>query len=627
MLCFNYYPLSVSFMLLAFSAGAQLNADSDITSERSMYSKVYLNSDGSRKAIISPSPIHYKSNGSWQDIYTTITADNNGFRNESNVIQSYFPNKIDSMQKIKLIVNSKDVILIDAEKKPALLNSSGNINVMDPGVNNSTANVSKNTIDYPGIYTGVTDGYVILSGGIKNNIVLSAVPEQLNNLSSGYFGFQEKLYLPKGWNITLPSHTHDSLTSSSLSITDSGGNAVLTIPEPIFFDNYILDEDGAHSVEGMYLVKQCTGGWTITTLVPVAWLKDANTRYPLSIDPTVIIAGSTGGWQSPVNFVDNPGFVFVGVCCGNSTHRGWIKFNISGIPSNSCITDVEFQPYVGTEASTSPETVLINDVTGAFGPYGAINPAAYTDFGNGNYTSFVLTVLGIYGFYPLGAGACAQLQSLLPGGWFQLAFQFLNEPSTDWKNMNATSSNLKVIYTAPPCVLPVNLISFSGTCDNGKTNLTWATASQTNNKLFTVERSSNGITFDMVGTVAGAGNSNQTLYYSLVDPAPLNGTSYYRLKQTDFDGHSEYKQTIALNCYSNAQIDISPNPCTGLFFIQGAEQNSLVTVTNTLGQVVCQTKITGERTEMDLSAHSNGIYFIQIISDNGTVSRKLLLNK
>jgi len=58
------------------------------------------------------------------------------------------------------------------------------------------------------------------------------------------------------------------------------------------------------------------------------------------------------------------------------------KFDVSGIPTTSCITNVEDTSNDATENSANPELVLINDVTGAFGPYGGIVPAAYNDFGN-----------------------------------------------------------------------------------------------------------------------------------------------------------------------------------------------------------------------------------------------------
>jgi hypothetical protein len=625
-----YFSLFIFLILQALDTYAQtnsaLNARLEIKNGRGMYSKVFLKENGENEAILSSYPVHYKKNGVWEEINTNITSFKGGFQNESNIIQSYFPNNISSSGKIKLIVNSNQEIFIRSEKKIVLLNNTTDLNIQTISLDNSPANVIGNSVKYSNIYPGISDEFTVLNGQIKNNVVLNAPPALLNNVSSGYFGFQETVELPKGWKIT--GLDNKPLTSSSLLITDSKGNLVLTIPEPVFFDNYGLKSDGSHMVEGEYLVKQENDNWTITTLVPVAWLKDLNTKYPVSIDPTVIIAGTTGGWQSPNNWVDNPGFVFVGVCCGNLTHRAWIKFDVSSIPSQSCITNVEIQTTMATENSTNPELVLINDVTGAFGPYGGIVPAAYNDFGNGFYTSFTITGMGTYGYYSLGASANSLLQSQLPGGWFQVAFQFNNEPSTDWKNMNATSSNLRVTYAAPPCVvLPIELISFDSKCDKGIVNLSWETATETNNDHFTIERSSDGINYEIAGKVAGAGNSNRALHYSFVDAKPLKGTSYYSLKQTDINGQEKNLKLVAVNCEGAAELGIQPNPSAGTFIVEGAKQNSDIIITDLLGKIVFQTKIIEEKTEVDLSNHLNGIYFIQIISENEITSKKIIVNK
>ncbi len=629
----KYYCLFTYLILLAFTINAQINpvknTNQEIKGERGMYSKVFLKENGDHEAILSSSPVHYKKNNAWEEINTTLISNNDLYQNESNAIQSFFPKSINSTDKIKLVLNSNDVLFIHSEKKMTLLNSPTDFTIVPVGSNTSIASISNNIINYSDIYEGISDEFTVRNGEIKNNILLNALPSVLNNVSPQYFGFRETLELPEGWKITdVSGQTLTTLTSSALLIIDSQDNTVLTIPEPVFFDNYGLESDGANPVEGKYMVKQESGSWNITTLVPVNWLKDVNTKYPVSIDPTVVIVGTTGGWQSPNNFVDNPSFVFIGVCCSNLTHRAWIKFNISGIPTTSCVTDVEIQPNVTTVVAATTESVYINDVTGAFGPYGAINAAAYTDFGTGNYTSFVIGGTGLYGYYSLGASANALLQSQIPGGWFQVAFQFYNEPSTNYKIMTATSSNLRVTYGAPPClVLPIELVSFNAKCEKGKVNVEWEAATQKNNDYFTIERSANGTDFETVGTVKGAGNSNQTLRYSFVDVKPLGGTSYYALKQTDFNGQFKNLQLVAVSCDVVPEIIYRPNPNSGTFIVEGAEQNSDIIITDVLGQIVLQTKISSDKTEIVLNNPLNGIYFIQTVSKNGSASKKIIINK
>src|SRR6185437_13532998 len=100
--------------------------------------------------------------------------------------------------------------------------------------------------------------------------------------------------------------------------------------------------------------------------------------------------------------------------------------------------------------------------------------------------------------------------------------------------------------TAPVCVhpalctvvLPIDLLNFSCQPSTKGLELTWSTASETNNKIFTIERSKDGVTFQPIATVPGAGNSTTTHNYTYTDESPFNGINYYRLSQTDFDGQT-----------------------------------------------------------------------------------------
>lgn len=90
--------------------------------------------------------------------------------------------------------------------------------------------------------------------------------------------------------------------------------------------------------------------------------------------------------------------------------------------------------------------------------------------------------------------------------------------------------------------LPIELIYFNATPNQKLVDLTWATASELNNDFFTVERSQDGNTWEVVATVNGQGTTTQRTDYSDVDSRPFSGLSYYRLKQTDYDGKFSYSQ-------------------------------------------------------------------------------------
>ena len=113
--------------------------------------------------------------------------------------------------------------------------------------------------------------------------------------------------------------------------------------------------------------------------------------------------------------------------------------------------------------------------------------------------------------------------------------------------------------------LPVELLNFNASCNKELIDIQWVTTSESNNDFFTIEKSKNGIEFIFVGNVNGAGNSNQMLHYSYFDNDPYSGVSYYRLKQTDFDGKFKYSKLVMVEHYEsdNPSLTIFPNPNSG----------------------------------------------------------------
>ncbi|HEY5750469.1 MAG TPA: T9SS type A sorting domain-containing protein [Chryseolinea sp.] len=112
--------------------------------------------------------------------------------------------------------------------------------------------------------------------------------------------------------------------------------------------------------------------------------------------------------------------------------------------------------------------------------------------------------------------------------------------------------------------LPVTLENFTVTYEHPAVVASWKTATELNNDHFTLERSGTDLSFGNVARVAGAGTSNIPHTYSALDTDPFEGRSYYRLKQTDFDGKVTYSgtQTIFIEP-SGKKLSVFPNPADG----------------------------------------------------------------
>ncbi|HXD91904.1 MAG TPA: T9SS type A sorting domain-containing protein, partial [Bacteroidia bacterium] len=107
--------------------------------------------------------------------------------------------------------------------------------------------------------------------------------------------------------------------------------------------------------------------------------------------------------------------------------------------------------------------------------------------------------------------------------------------------------------------LPISLISFSAFSNENKVDLKWETATETNNAYFTIEKSKDGINFNKFIDVPGANNSTSYRNYIETDYQPYDGISYYRLKQTDFNGDYKFLDIVPINFNSQQDIFVYPS--------------------------------------------------------------------
>ena len=116
--------------------------------------------------------------------------------------------------------------------------------------------------------------------------------------------------------------------------------------------------------------------------------------------------------------------------------------------------------------------------------------------------------------------------------------------------------------------LPISLISFTGKTVGADNELKWVTASEKNNNYFTIEKTTDGTIFDILGVVNGAGTSNAILDYQFTDYNVSSTLNYYRLKQTDYDGVFKYTDLISIDNRSSKV------------------EKQIATITNILGQEI-----------------------------------------
>jgi hypothetical protein len=173
--------------------------------------------------------------------------------------------------------------------------------------------------------------------------------------------------------------------------------------------------------------------------------------------------------------------------------------------------------------------------------------------------------------------------------------------------------------------LPIELISFSAKLiPQGFVLTEWETATEINNDYFTIYRSKNLIDWKEIGKINGAGNSNLKKKYSLADSHPLSSEhTYYKLKQTDFDGKMSFSQVVVVSIENEDEFKVFPNPSNDILNLiyDGKKENSSYQIFNTMGKEITTLSNTEvnfknkNRIEINIKPLKNGLYFLKFNSN------------
>jgi len=178
--------------------------------------------------------------------------------------------------------------------------------------------------------------------------------------------------------------------------------------------------------------------------------------------------------------------------------------------------------------------------------------------------------------------------------------------------------------------LPIDLISFTAKpVDNEKVICDWATAAEQSNDYFNVERSKNGSDFNSIGIVDGSGTSNQTQQYMFIDNNPYTGISYYRLKQTDFNGNVSYSAVRKVSMKDDDfNIVVYPNPVIDFVTVTFSKNhNAQIAITDLTGKVIKQVQSDSEQIQLDFTNLNSGSYFIVADSSNSSTRKTIKVVK
>ncbi len=184
-------------------------------------------------------------------------------------------------------------------------------------------------------------------------------------------------------------------------------------------------------------------------------------------------------------------------------------------------------------------------------------------------------------------------------------------------------------------LLPVELSEFTAEYQPNEhlVDLFWKTDSERINDRWEVEKSTDGVNFEIINVVKGSGTTNNESQYYTIDDRPNIGVNYYRLNQWDEDGNGKHSEVRAVNILDDMydMLSVFPNPTTGLseiIFNSYKKEDVILKVMSVDGRVIVNTPIQatkgGNRVNLDLSQQGIGVYIISVITSSKTFMTKVI---
>lgn len=408
-------------------------------------------------------------------------------------------------------------------------------------------------------------------------------------------------------------------TSGIYKTTDGGATwNALTLPlggtTGIWYDIYFQDANTGYACgNSNALIKTTDGGATWSALTTP--FTSSNILYDIyGFGPdTFMIVGSASRWA----YTTNGGATFsTGLVPGSSTTLYSVHFSgntglivgSSGRAWMSTDGGVNWTQQTTNSLSTLYSAYMATPLIGWIG--GSGGSILYTTDGGANWVTPFSPLSSTHTTYGI-TGA---------GGYLYL--------------VGGSGGHVVRTYSDPN--IPVELTSFSASVSGNDVILSWATATETNNSGFEIERKT-GSDWMNIGFVAGSGTSTRPNSYSFTDAAPGVSAASYRLKQIDLDGSFSYSNAIEVSfnpvTFSLEQNYPNPfNPSTTIRFSLPDDANVKLDIYNSNGELV-KTLINSamkkgfHSVNFDASGFASGVYLYRI--DAGTFSsvRKMLLMK
>ncbi|MNJ86392.1 hypothetical protein D3C87_38860 [compost metagenome] len=340
----------------------------EVLGKRAKNAKHFKNSDGTYTAQIGGN-YHYKDeSGKWQDINLNIESEATGFKSVKNDVKSYFPKHAGTNGVSMRLENGSE---FKWWQNPQFKIVSGGNAVQVKKAAAVSGTVSNEKLTYSNLYNNISEEFVMLNGGMENNIVLHSMTPELNALSSAStLEFSQFIPLQSNWKIfnAAGKAMTSSFETTDFSVEMGNADSKIYFGRVVVFDNAISKDDAMfihapadkltvtqkqqleRSVYAItYKVRFVSGGVEIISALPASWLKEAGRSFPVTIDPTVTItpAASESSFYGPMTH-----------WYGYQRHASVYLQSEIGIYGT--ITDIEYNSTTAGTAGSRPTKVYMS---------------------------------------------------------------------------------------------------------------------------------------------------------------------------------------------------------------------------------------------------------------------------
>ncbi|MEI6312381.1 MAG: hypothetical protein WCP57_08990, partial [Bacteroidota bacterium] len=323
---------------------SKYNASSEIIDKRTENSKTFQNNDGSYTALMTAGPMHYFENGKWNTSSNEVLNDNSLpsfiFSNTHNKFKTYYGN-INSGVCIKDLVNSYKISGIKLYN--AAKNELTSVVEINPSINPTLFKSSSVSYNIDSKYSYEIEQ---LTNKLKSQYIINS--NVFSTYDATYFiGFEELL------SFTAPVNIKNNVDKNDGVIFLQNDKEILSYSD-LFYYSSLRGSSSEQEKADFKVIKINNTTYKIITFIPIAWLQNSTTKYPVVIDPTITCVptnaaywtGTTGNNGSATNTDDKIKVGFYDCAgCTDVDWRPYAKIDISALPDNACISNATYNMY------------------------------------------------------------------------------------------------------------------------------------------------------------------------------------------------------------------------------------------------------------------------------------------